>query len=332
MSVAFASVFDASRRLLAWLPLSIGLSFALPCAASPAHQQPVNNAKARKHTPAPKAAAKSHKSHRTQAHAAKATAADSYASRTDVMQWAHEAATRLDLPTDWVRQQIGQARRNPLIEQLVLPAPTPAAKNWAAYRSRFIEPRRIEAGVAFWQRHQATLARAEQTYGVPASIIVGIIGMETLYGQHMGNFRVIDALATLAFDFPQAHPRAAERKAFFLRELEQFLSLMQRTGQNPSAPRGSFAGAMGLPQFMPSSWVRYAIDFDGDGHVDLHASGGDAIGSVASYFIAHGWKPGMPTHYTVRLDGPAEHTEELLLPDILPTFSATRMQALGAQL
>ena len=113
MFVAFASVFDASRRLLAWLPLSIGLSFALPCAASPAHQQPVNNAKARKHTPAPKAAAKSHKSHRTQAHAAKATAADSYASRTDVMQWAHEAATRLDLPTDWVRQQIGQARRIP---------------------------------------------------------------------------------------------------------------------------------------------------------------------------------------------------------------------------
>jgi len=155
MFVAFASVFDASRRLLAWLPLSIVLSFALPCAASPAHQQPVNNAKARKHTPTPKAAAKSHKSHRTQAHAAKATAADSYASRTDVMQWAHEAATRLDLPTDWVRQQIGQARRIPLIEQLVLPAPTPAAKNWAAYRSRFIEPRRIEAGVAFWQRHQA---------------------------------------------------------------------------------------------------------------------------------------------------------------------------------
>ena len=332
MFVAFASVFDASRRLLAWLPLSIVLSFALPCAASPAHQQPVNNAKARKHTPAPKAAPKSHKSHRTQAHAAKATAADSYASRTDAMQWAHEAATRLDLPTDWVRQQIGQARRIPLIEQLVLPAPTPAAKNWAAYRSRFIEPRRIEAGVAFWQRHQATLARAEQTYGVPASIIVGIIGVETLYGQHMGNFRILDALATLAFDFPQAHPRAAERQAFFKGELDHFLRLTQRSGSDPFSIRGSYAGAMGMPQFMPSSWSHYAVDFDGDGRIDLFNSPGDTIGSVANYLKAFQWKTGMPTHYPVTFTPGQTDMDTLLAPDILPTFSVESFTTKGAQL
>ena len=255
-----------------------------------------------------------------------------YASRPDAMAFADDLAARRDLDPAWVRHAIGQARLLPVTQRLVLPPAKGTAKNWQAYRERFVEPVRIRAALRFWQNHAATLARAEQEFGVPQEIIIGILGVETIYGQHMGNFRVIDALATLAFDFPQAHPRAAERKAFFLRELEQFLSLMQRTGQDPSAPRGSFAGAMGLPQFMPSSWVRYAIDFDGDGHVDLHASAADAIGSVASYFIAHGWKPGMPTHYTVRLDGPAEHTEELLLPDILPTFSATRMQALGAQL
>ena len=176
------------------------------------------------------------------------------------------------------------------------------------------------------------LERAEQEFGVPQEIIVGILGVETIYGQHMGNFRVIDALATLAFDFPDAHPRAAERQAFFQRELEQFLSLMQRIGQDPTAPRGSFAGAMGLPQFMPSSWVRYAIDFDGDGHVSLHASAADAIGSVASYFIAHGWQPGMPTHFGVRLEGTPTQQDELLAPDILPTFSAASMQARGALL
>ena len=163
---------------------------------------------------------------------------------------------------------------------------------------------------------------------------MGIIGVETIYGQQMGNFRVMDALATLAFDFPAAHPRAAERTEFFKRELEQFLSLTHRTNVDPFEPRGSYAGAMGLGQFMPSSWVRHAIDFDGDGSVDLFNSPADAIGSVANYFIAHGWTPGMATHYSVQFDSdPARvQLDELLAPDILPTFSATSMQAKGAVL
>jgi membrane-bound lytic murein transglycosylase B len=136
---------------------------------------------------------------------------------------------------------------------------------------------------------------------VPAEIIVGIIGVETIYGQQMGNFRVMDALATLAFDFPT--PPARRRTHRVLpRELEQFLSLTTAPTSIRSSPAGSYAGAMGLGQFMPSSWVRYAVDFDGDGRIDLFSSPADAIGSVANYFKAHGWTPGMPTHYSVQFD------------------------------
>ena len=255
-----------------------------------------------------------------------------YASRPEALLFADDLAQRRDLDREWVRQAIGQARFLPQVPRLVLPPPKGTAKNWQAYRARFIEPVRIRAGVRFWQEHADTLAQAEREYGVPAEIIVGILGVETLYGQHMGNFRVMDALATLAFDFPSAHPRAAERTAFFRRELEQFLSLMHRTNTDPFTPRGSFAGAMGWPQFMPSSWVRHAVDFDGDGRVDLFGSPQDAIGSVANYFIGHGWQPGMPTHFEVRLEGSPAQQDELLAPDILPTFSAASMQARGAVL
>ncbi len=255
-----------------------------------------------------------------------------YARRADAMRFADDLAERRDLDREWVRQAIGQARFLAQVPRLVLPPAKGTAKNWQAYRSRFIEPVRIRAGVRFWQDHGAALARAEREYGVPAEIIVGIIGVETIYGQHMGNIRVMDALATLAFDFPAEHPRAQERAAFFQRELEQFLSLMHRTNTDPFEPRGSYAGAMGLGQFMPSSWARYAVDFDRDGHIDLYGSAQDAIGSVANYFIAHGWTPGMPTHFGVRPEGSTAQTDELLAPDILPTFSAASMQARGAVL
>ncbi len=166
---------------------------------------------------------------------------------------------------------------------------------------------------------------------MPPEIIVGIIGVETIYGQNMGNFRVIDALATLTFDFPPQHPRAAERQAYFSGELEQFLSLCARTDRSPAAPLGSYAGAMGLPQFMPSSWVKFAVDFDGDGQIDLWRSEADAIGSVANYFKGYGWQPGLPTHYPVRL-APEADMDTLLAPDILPSFSPARFAELGALL
>lgn len=264
-------------------------------------------------------------------HVAKAAPAQYYAQRAQAMRFADDLAERRGLDREWVRQAIGQARLLREVPRLVLPPPRGVPKNWAAYRARFVEPVRIRAGLRFWQDNAGALARAEAQYGVPAEIIVGIIGVETLYGQHMGGYRVIDALATLSFDFPDAHPRAAERRAFFQRELEQFLTLMDRTGIDPHDPRGSYAGAMGMGQFMPSSWTRWAVDFDGDGRIDLWRSAQDAIGSVANYFVGHGWTAGMPTHYAVQFDTAGLQLDELLAPDILPTFSAAGMAAKGAQ-
>ncbi len=253
-----------------------------------------------------------------------------YAGRDEVMLAADEIATRRELDPAWVRRTIGLAHYSAQAAQFILPPAVGAAKNWAVYRSRFVEPIRIGAGVRFWRAHRKHLLRAEQETGVPASLIVSVIGVETLYGQHVGNFRVLDALTTLAFDFPVAHPRAAERSAFFKAELEQLLILSQRSQINPLSWRGSYAGAMGLPQFMPSSWARFAVDFDGDGRIDLFASPADAIGSVANYFKAFNWQPGLPTHYPVRFDTARLDLDALLVPDILPTFSVTSFQAKGA--
>ena len=246
--------------------------------------------------------------------------------------WVQDAAQRLQLDPIWVQNTLAQAQRLPSVERLVLPPSSPTAKNWAAYRARFIEPIRIQAGVRFWQNNRNALERAEREYGVPASVIVGIIGVETLYGQNTGNFRILDALATLAFHFPSAHPRAAARQAFFQSELEQFLLLTSRSGADPLSIRGSYAGAMGLPQFMPSSWAKFAVDFDGDGRIDLFGSPTDAIGSVANYFKAFGWQSGMPTHYPVTLTPGQSDMDSLLAPDILPTFSVASFVGQGAAL
>lgn len=261
-----------------------------------------------------------------------AQAGPAYAKRPDAMLAADDMAERRDLDREWVRQAIAHARYLPQVVKLILPPPRGSAKNWHAYRSRFIEPVRIKAGVEFWRRHHDTLAQAERETGVPAGIIVGIIGVETIFGRQMGRFRVIDALATLAFDFPASHPQAVERGAFFRSELEQFLSLTQRTGVDPSAPLGSYAGAMGMPQFMPSSWSKYAVDYDGDSKIDLFNSAADAIGSVASYFRAFNWQPGLPTHYRARFDADKLDLQALLVNDILPTFSAASMVAKGVLL
>ncbi|WP_332812996.1 lytic murein transglycosylase B [Ramlibacter sp.] len=255
-----------------------------------------------------------------------------YAVRDDAMAFAEQLAERRGLDPQWTRQAVARAQRLPVVERLMQPAPAGTPKNWAVYRSRFIDPIRIQAGVRFWQDNREALARAEREFGVPAEIVVGIIGVETIYGQQMGSFRVLDALATLAFDFPAAHPRAAERSEFFRAELGQFLAWQSRIGADPAQPLGSYAGAMGMPQFMPSSWVRWAIDFDGDSRVDLWRSPADAIGSVANYFRAFGWQPGLPTHYPVAFDVERLDLDALLAPDILPTFSVPSFLAKGAHL
>ena len=246
------------------------------------------------------------------------------------MALADELAKQYALPQAWVRTQLSNAHYLKGVPKLVLPPPVNVPKNWRAYRERFIEPRRIDAGTQFWQTYQSALTRAEQTYGVPAEMIVGIIGVETFYGQNMGNYRVLDALATLTLNFPSSHPRAAERQAFFKSELGHFL--VQARQQADATITGSFAGAMGWPQFMPSSVTKFAVDFDGDGRIDLRNSPVDAIGSVANYFKAFGWQTGMPTHYPVSFDETRLDKPTLLAPDILPSFSVSNFMAKGAVL
>jgi membrane-bound lytic murein transglycosylase B len=255
-----------------------------------------------------------------------------YAGNEQAMRWGDELAQRRGLDPVWVRRTLAQARFLPMVAKLMQPAPTGTAKNWRVYRSRFIDPVRIAAGVRFWQDNRATLERAQQQYGVPPEIIVGIVGVETIYGQQMGNFRVLDSLATLAFDFPPNHPRAAERSAYFRGELEQFLVVQAQSGGDPLQPLGSYAGAMGMPQFMPSSFRQWAVDFDGDGRIDLRNSAADVIGSVANYFKSYGWKPGMPAYYPVSFDPARLDKDALLAPDILPTFSVASFVAKGAVL
>ena len=182
--------------------------------------------------------------------------------------------------------------------QLIKPAPSGQRKNWQAYRSRFVEPVRIDAGAAFWNDHADALARAERQYGVPAEIIVGILGVETIYGRNTGNFRVLDALTTLAFDYPDTPTRDA-RMDFFRSELESTLLFARDSGIDPLSLFGSYAGAIGLPQFMPDSIREFAVDFDGDGRIDLRNSPADAIGSVANFLARHGWVRGEPIVFPV---------------------------------
>ncbi|WP_027330311.1 lytic murein transglycosylase B [Marinimicrobium agarilyticum] len=172
-------------------------------------------------------------------------------------------------------------RQDGILEAIARPAER--TRTWAEYRPIFLQPLRVTRGVEFWQSHRDAFERAEATYGVPPEVILAIIGVETNYGRTMGSHRVIDALTTLAFDYP---PRAP----FFRRELEQYFILMREQKQNPLAFKGSYAGAMGFGQFMPSSYRHYAVDFDGDGLVDIWHNPTDAIGSVANYFAEHGWQ------------------------------------------
>jgi membrane-bound lytic murein transglycosylase B len=167
------------------------------------------------------------------------------------------------------------------------------AQPWYRFRARYIDDARIAGGVRFWQQHAAVVVRASREFGVPPEIIVATIGVETLYGRHTGSFRVLEALSMLAFDYP---PRAD----FFRDELEQFLLLARELGVDPAAVRGSYAGAIGIPQFLPSSYRKYAIDYDGDGRADLAGAPADAIGSVANYYRTFGWEPDGAV--TVRVD------------------------------
>lgn len=297
----------------------LGLVVAPAIARDPRTEGPGKGSRRGGREPTPARAARSRES----------AAGPRYEGHAAAMQFADDLATRRAWDVDWVRRQIGNARLVPAVQRLIMPPPAGTAKNWAAYRARFIEPARIQAGKSFWDAHARWLDRAEAEYGVPAEIIVGIIGVETFYGRIMGRFRVLDALATLSFDFPSGR---SDRSGFFQEELEHLLELAQRDHVSTEHIEGSFAGALGLAQFMPGSVIRFGVDFDGDGRTDLVGSAADAIGSVARYLAAHGWQRGMATHHDVLPPADAAARATLLAPDIIPSFSAQQMQALGAQL
>lgn len=170
------------------------------------------------------------------------------------------------------------------------------ARPWPAYRQQFVTEPSANRGSRFWRRHRKALARAEKKFGVDPAVIVAIIGVESRYGRAAGRIRTLDALTTLTLEYPR-------RAKFFRRELVQFLLLAREQRMDPLSFKGSYAGAVGAAQFMPSSYRNYAIDFDNDGRADLMGSRADAIGSVANYFKRHGWKAGEPAISNARVEG-----------------------------
>lgn len=218
--------------------------------------------------------------------AATSKPAASYATREDVRAFIAEMADEYGFN----RAALARVFREVRIQRAIVAAmdrPLIEPPKWYVYARPFLAPSRVDAGVAYWGAHGDDLARAEERYGVPAEIIVAILGVETFYGKNIGNYRVLDALATLAFDYPR-------RAAFFRGELKQFLLLSRELGISPLVAKGSFAGAMGVPQFMPGSYRAYAVDADGNGHPDLWKSPADIASSVAHYLARHDWKPGRP--------------------------------------
>ena len=213
------------------------------------------------------------------------TADASYAERADVKTFVDGLVKRHGFDRKTVMAWIDDAQQQTsALDAIARPA---ESKPWKDYRPIFITQRRINQGVQFWRDNADILARAEKTYGVPAQIIVAIIGVETFYGKRAGNYRVLDALVTLGFDYPP-------RGKFFQKELEQFFMMCKEQGFDPRYLKGSYSGAMGMPQFIASSFRAYAVDFDGDKTPDLWENRADVIGSIANYFSKHGWQRDEP--------------------------------------
>jgi membrane-bound lytic murein transglycosylase B len=207
--------------------------------------------------------------------------------------------------------------QQPILDAMSKPA---EGKPWFQYREIFMTEARIAGGVQFWKDNEAALKAVESQYGVPAEIIIAIIGVETKYGAYTGKYRVIDALSTLGFAYPP-------RSEFFLKELEQFLILAREEHIDPLQPMGSYAGAMGLPQFMPSSFRGYAKDFDMDGKRNIWTKSADAIASVANYFVRNQWRPGGPVAFPVTARG--EAYRQALSKGVKPDVGVGELRRLG---
>jgi len=218
-----------------------------------------------------------------------------YADRADVQEYIGELVAEHDFPEQELVALFRQAdRKEAILESIARPAER--TLEWYEYRRIFLKEPRISQGLEFWAANETILAEAEAKYGVPPEYIVAIIGVETRYGRIVGSYRVLDALTTLAFDYPP-------RSSFFRQQLTEYLLLAREEGRDPLWFKGSYAGAMGYGQFIPSSFRAYAVDFDGDGLRDIWTSESDAIGSVANYFSRHGWSPSSPVAVQVDVQG-----------------------------
>lgn len=224
-----------------------------------------------------------------------------YARDPELKAFVDSMAQKHDLDPATLEGILSQARYQPRIIQAMTRSTEPIT--WDAYRAMFVNPERVQGGVRFWNAYGESLAKAGRDFGVPEELIVAIIGIETQYGKNTGSFRVLDALATLAFDYP---PRANTFRA----ELEHYLLLTREESIGPLKAKGSYAGAMGIAQFMPGSYRNYAVDFDGDGRRDLFRNFADAVGSVANYLSRHGWRHNQPTVVRARVTG--VHYETML--------------------
>jgi len=249
-----------------------------------------------------------------------AAPAASFADDPAVIDFARDLEQRHGFNADTLLGQFAETRPNAKVLQLIKPPSSPLQRSWERYRPRFLNDRRIDGGVGFWLENEGQLIKASALYGVPPEIIVAIIGVETEYGRNTGGFRVLEALATLAFKYP---PRAE----FFRTELEQFLLLARENGFDPLAVKGSFAGAIGIPQFMPGSQRRYAVDFDGDERVDLAHSVDDAIGSVGRFLEQHGWQAGQPIAVAAATNGTPDPS--LIEAGIRPSLKMADLAAKG---
>lgn len=202
-------------------------------------------------------------------------------------QFVEDMKTRHGFDEATLTEMFAAIQPNTIVLQAIAPPTDPGVKSWQRYRLRFLTPQRIQGGIDFWEKHSETLTLAEKEYGVPASIMVAIVGVETEYGRNTGKFEVFEALATLAFAYPR-------RSDFFRRELEEFLLLARENNMPVRSIKGSYAGAIGIPQFMPGSQRRFAVDFDRDGKINLLGSPIDAIGSIGRFLNMHGWTKDAP--------------------------------------
>ncbi|MBL0284442.1 MAG: lytic murein transglycosylase B [Zoogloea sp.] len=251
-------------------------------------------------------------------------AAQRYADRPEAQLFIEEMQQKHGFDKDALTFIFRRAEYLPSVIKYISPPKDPVGvRSWQRYRGRFIEPVRIKAGVAFWDRHQDTIRAASEKYGVPEEIIVGIIGVETIYGRNTGNFSAVSALATLAFDYPR-------RAELFRGELENLLLMAREQHRDPLNYQGSYAGALGLPQFLPSSVRNYAVDFDGDGQIDLLNSPKDAIGSVARYMQMHGWEAGAPVTKLASIGTDAD-LPPLIANDINPNFDTASLASHGVK-